>query len=136
MKTIVKISAIFLLFVNGIGAIYGGFQLITDPTGFTMQMPLSFLVNSPFNDYLIPGIILFIVNGIFSFVSITAIFLGTKKYPWFILIQGILLSGWIFVQLIMLRMFYAPMHVTFLITGACLTGCGLYLKKNSLTINK
>ena len=127
MKTIVKVIAILLLFVNGIGAVYGGFQLITDPSGSKLQMPLSFLEHSPFDDYLIPGIILFIVNGIFSFVAITTIFLETQKYPWFIILQGILLSGWIIIQLLFVRMFYAPLHATFLVIGVCLVGCGLYL---------
>ena len=79
MKTIVKTISILLLLLNGIGALYGGYQLITDPTGSKMQIPLSFLENSPFNDYLIPGIVLFIVNGIFSFVTVATIFLETQK---------------------------------------------------------
>ena len=127
MKTIVKVIAILLLFVNGSGAVYGGFQLITDPSGTKLQMPLSFLEFSPFEDFLIPGIILFIVNGIFSFVALATIFLETRKYPWFIMVQGILLIGWIIIQLLFVRMFYAPLHATFLVIGVCLVGCGLYL---------
>ncbi len=129
MKTIVKILAILLLFVNGIGAVYGGLQFIADPTGSKMQMPLSYLEKSPFDDYLIPGIVLFMVNGIFSFFTVATIFLGTKKYPWFIMVQGILLAGWILIQMMLLRMFYAPLHATFLVVGVCLVGCGLYLKR-------
>jgi hypothetical protein len=127
MKTILKVIAILLLFVNGSGAVYGGFQMITDPSGSKLQMPLSFLEFSPFEDYLIPGIILFIVNGIFSFVALATIFLETRKYPWFIILQGILLSGWIIIQLLFVRMFYAPLHATFLVIGVCLVGSGLYL---------
>jgi len=132
MRVIAKITATILLLVNGIGAIYGGFQLITDPSGTKLQLPLSFLEHSPFNNFLIPGIILFIVNGIFSFVVLATLFLRTKEYPLFISVQGILLAGWITVQILMLRMFYAPMHVTFLAIGICLVGCGLYLKKNNM----
>lgn len=135
MKTTVKILAIFLLLVNGIGAVYGGFQLITDPTGSSMQMPLSFLRHSPFQNYLVPGIILIMVNGVFSFITLPFIFIKSKVYPWFILTQGILLSGWIIVQIILLRMFYVPLHATFLVIGICLVGCGLYLKRK-LSIEK
>ena len=128
MKTIVKIIAVILLLLNGIGALYGGFMLIADPSGSILQMPLSYLEHSPFVDYLIPGIVLFIVNGIFSFVAIAALFLKTQRYSLFVMFQGILLSGWIVVQMILLKMFYPPLHLTFLFLGLCLVGCGLYLK--------
>jgi hypothetical protein len=136
MKTSMKLLAIFLLLVNGVGAVYGGFHLITDPTGSTLQMPLSFLENSPFQNYLIPGIILITVNGVFSFISLAAIFINTKAYPWFILSQGILLSGWIIVQTILLRMFYPPLHATFLAIGLCLAAIGYYLSNEMLVKNK
>lgn len=130
MKTTIKILAILLLFINGTGAIFGGFHLIADPSGAQLQMPLSYLEHSPFNNYLIPGIILFIVNGIFSFVAIAALFLKRPQYPLFIIAQGIVLTGWIIVQLIMLRIFYAPMHISFLVIGLLLVAGGAYLKKN------
>jgi hypothetical protein len=134
MKTTVKILVIFLLFVNGIGAFYGGFQLITDPTGSKMQIPLSFLAHSPFQSFLVPGIILIIVNGLFSFITIIVVFSKSKVYPWFILTQGVLLSGWIVVQIILLRVFYAPLHATFLVIGVSLTGIGYYLISRSNSI--
>jgi hypothetical protein len=70
MKTIVQVICFVLLLVNGLGALYGGFLLMVDPSGSKMQMPLSYLEHSPFSNYLIPGIILFIVNGLFSFVTL------------------------------------------------------------------
>ena len=129
-NTIVKIIAILLLCANGIGAVFGGLHLIGDPSGSGLQMPLSFLEHSSFKSYLIPGIILLIVNGILSFVTVATILFKTSKYPLFIIAQGILLTGWIIVQLIMLRVFYAPMHLTFVVMGISLIGCGLYLKKH------
>ena len=55
---------LFSLAFLGIGAIYGGGTLIISPTGELLKMPLSLLEKSPFNDYLIPGIILFSVLGL------------------------------------------------------------------------
>lgn len=129
MRSIVKTISILLLLVNGTGAVYGGYQLITDPSGSKLQMPLSFLEHSPFHNYLIPGIILMVVNGISSFITFSAILLKTKNYTWYIIAQGILLCGWIIIQMILLQMFYAPLHATFIIIGACLIGCGWYLKR-------
>ena len=130
MKTIVQVICIVLLLVNGLGASYGGFLLMVDPSGSKMQMPLSYLEHSPFSNYLIPGIILFIVNGLFSFVTIMTILFKNVHYYWFVIIQGLLLSGWILFQIILLRIFYAPLHATFLIIGLCLIGCGLYQIKH------
>jgi len=130
MKTIVKVICFVLLLVNGLGALYGGFLLMLDPSGTRMQMPLSYLEHSPFSNYLIPGIILFIVNGLFSFVTIMTILCKNVHFYWFVIIQGLLLSGWILVQIILLQIFYAPLHATFLIIGLCLIGCGLYQMKH------
>jgi hypothetical protein len=130
MKTIVKVICFVLLLVNGLGALYGGFLLMLDPSGSKMQMPLSYLEHSPFSNYLIPGIILFIVNGLFSFVTIMTILFKNVHYYWFVIIQGLLLSGWILFQIILVRIFYAPLHATFLIIGLCLIGCGLYQMKH------
>lgn len=53
-----------LLAILGLGAIFGGGVLIISPSGKLLGMPLSLLNNSPFNNFLIPGIILFSVLGI------------------------------------------------------------------------
>jgi hypothetical protein len=49
----------------GIGALGGGALLIISPSGKLLgDLPLSILKHSPFNDFLIPGIILFLVLGL------------------------------------------------------------------------
>jgi len=131
MRTIVKILSVILLLVNGTGAFYGGYLFISDPSGSRMQIPLSYLEHSPFNDYLIPGIVLIVVNGVFSFVALFTLIMKTRNYPWFIIAQGVLLGGWIIIQMLMLRMFYAPFHATFLAIGTFLILCGWYLKKSA-----
>ena len=55
---------ITLLAFLGLGAIGGGALLIISPSGKLMGMPLSMLNPSPFMNFLIPGIILFLVLGI------------------------------------------------------------------------
>lgn len=102
MKT-TRIIAVILLLFNGTGAIFGGWSLIQDPTGSDLGLPISHLANSPFTDYFIPGIILFIVNGIFSIVSMLWAAFQWRHYVWLMIIQGALLTGWIVIQMIMLR---------------------------------
>ncbi len=55
---------ISLLAFLGVGAIAGGGALILSPSGTLIGMPLSMLVNTPFNNFLIPGMILFLVLGV------------------------------------------------------------------------
>lgn len=49
----------------GIGAVISGAMLTLSPDGSYLQLPLNLLDNSPFSDYLIPGIVLFVFVGIF-----------------------------------------------------------------------
>ncbi len=55
---------IFLLAILGAGAIFGGIVFIISPSGKLFGMPVSILQYSPFNNFLIPGIILFSVLGL------------------------------------------------------------------------
>ena len=55
---------LFLLLFLFLGALYGGMALILDTSGGLLQMPLTILENSPFNNFLIPGLLLFTVLGI------------------------------------------------------------------------
>lgn len=131
MLQLIRILSLLLLSINGLGALYGGTMLITDPTGGSMQMPLSYLEHSPFSSYLIPGIVLLLVNGCLSIATIILLLRKGAGAPWLVMAQGVLLSGWIVVQMLMLRMFYPPLHLTFLLMGLCLLGCGVYLRRYS-----
>jgi len=64
---------LFLLAFLGIGAIGGGGALIISPTGSLLGMPLSMLDKSPFNNFLIPGITLFLLLGVVPLFLIIAL---------------------------------------------------------------
>jgi len=67
-KTARNILITLLVFL-GLGAIGGGAFLIISPSGKLIGgLPLSILENSPFPDFLIPGIILFLILGIAPFL--------------------------------------------------------------------
>jgi hypothetical protein len=55
---------IILLIFLAIGALIGGGAFIISPEGKLLRMPLSNLGSSPFKNFLIPGIILFLILGI------------------------------------------------------------------------
>jgi hypothetical protein len=92
-------------------------------------MPLDFLKHSPFPDFLIPGIILFIFNGVFSFIIAVLTILKVKKYPWLIILEGCILTTWLTIQIIFVKMFYPPLHVPYYLTGIFLIVTGSLLVK-------
>jgi hypothetical protein len=64
----------FLLSFLGISAIGGGGALIISPSGKLLGgLPLSILEQSPFDDFLVPGIILFLVLGILPCLTLCAL---------------------------------------------------------------
>lgn len=134
MKQIPKIITIILLLFNSIGAIYGGLHLITHPDGSSLQMSLDWLQYSPFSDYLIPGIILLVVNGLFGFFVLGLMIFRHKNFPWFVIAQGALLAGWILVQMIMFRSVLA-LQVIMGSTGLALLLLGWLLLKITSTGN-
>jgi hypothetical protein len=126
MMKVLRLFAIILLFINGIAALVGGARLIGDPSGEAMGWTTEMLEHSPFDDYLIPGVILFTVNGLLSF---TVAFLTIKKnniYTSYIILQGAVLCGWIISEIMMIRL-YHPFHFIFLAVGLLLIVCGYIL---------
>ncbi|HUX95334.1 MAG TPA: hypothetical protein VMV47_06350 [Bacteroidales bacterium] len=133
MSHFLKIASSLLLLFNGTGAFYGGIGLITDPSGYSIKLSMNLLEHTPFNNYLIPGIVLLCVNGVFSYVSIGMILVNNIKAYLFIILQGILLSGWLIIQVILIRTFYPPMHITLFLTGFLLIMLGILYRRNQKT---
>jgi hypothetical protein len=131
MNRLIPIGASLLLTINGIGALYGGFILITDPSGERMQMPLSLLAPSPFENFLIPGIILLVVNGLFSMVALAALWLRHRFGALMVLLQGVLLAGWLIIQMLLLQVFYLPLHGPFLSIAILLMLAGWHLHRKA-----
>lgn len=119
MNVFLKIAAGFLLLFNGTGAIYGGYHLISHPDGSSLQMTVEYLRYSPFDSYLIPGIVLFVMNGILSFAVFIALLSNHRYAARLIAAQGIILTGWIIVQVMMVSSVYYLHFV--------LGGCGILL---------
>jgi hypothetical protein len=88
MKDRLRIIAIVLLFIVSLNALAAGYSFIKDPSGNGLRITTDYLKSSaPFDNYLIPGVVLFILIGIIS--SIIAVLAIAKKrhYPFFILVQ-------------------------------------------------
>lgn len=87
----------------GITAIAGGLALLWQPDGALLQMPISYLAKSPFSDFTIPGLLLFLVIGLGSlFTGLLALW---RSYFAELagLIAGSALLAWITTEMLMLR---------------------------------
>src|ERR1700730_939000 len=61
-------TLILLQLLLGVGAVFGGGVLILAPDGHLIGMPMNLLANSPFTNFLAPGLLLFFFVGIFPSV--------------------------------------------------------------------
>jgi len=61
----------------GLGAVAGGLGLILEPSGASLGIPLDLLARTPFSTFLVPGIVLLIVNG---FGSLAGAWASFKRY--------------------------------------------------------
>ena len=126
MKKALRFLAIFLLLFNGIGAVISGWILMIDPSGVQMQLPADYLAHIPFKDYFIPGLILFMANGLLSMVITVAVATKHWLHPQLIALQGIILTGWIAIQVIMVQDTYF-LHYIMGSIGLALIGLGILL---------
>ena len=126
-----KKVSIILLFFTGVNAIIAGTLFMIDPTGSKMGMSTAYLSNAPFANFLIPGITLFVVNGLMNVLTAILTLKNFKRFPSLILLQGLLLSGWIIMQVIWVRDFNG-LHFTMLFIGLVLIVMGMLLKQAHL----
>lgn len=123
MKNWSRTVTITLLLFTAFGAFYGGFFFMMDPTGKLMHMSTYPLMTSPFLDYFYPGLILFCANGVLPLTAAIATWKKTTYCNYLIILQGLVLLGWIVIQVSMLQIFN-PLHLTMALIGVTLTVLG------------
>jgi hypothetical protein len=105
----------------------GGAALFFSPDGSALGLPLALLEHAGFESFRLPGLILFAVNGILPLASA----LGVRRRRWWapasVMAVGILLVGWIAIQVALLRSFDAPLHGGYLLLGLIIAGLGYFL---------
>jgi len=130
---IVRIASLIVLSVVGITALLGGAALAIDPSGQSMSLNMEGLAGTMFDDYRVPGIILFLVIGVLS-LSVAVLTIGNaKNYPVLIFYQGVILTGWIMTQIYLLPETHY-MQIVYGLFGIMLMLLGSYLllKRNHL----
>jgi hypothetical protein len=112
-----------------IGALAGGAMLFFSPDGSALGLPLALLEHAGFESFRLPGLILFAVNGLLPLVSALGVRRRRRWAPASVMAVGVLLVGWIAVQVALLRSFDAPLHGTYLLLGIVLAGLGYSMKQ-------
>jgi hypothetical protein len=106
-----------LIVFQALSAMPSAFMLIIKPSGELLKMPLSHLQHSPFNDFLIPGLFLFLVLGVMPLITFVGLvrpfqfklfealnIYKAQHWAWtFSYYTGIILILWINFQLLMIR---------------------------------
>jgi hypothetical protein len=126
----IKIVSITLLLVVAVNALLAGYAFMSDPSGSLLNIPVTWLKRAPFPDFFIPGLVLFCVNGLLNLAATAALLAKWRYSNIFLSLQGSLLAGWIFVQIILLRDFNF-LHLVFGAIGTFLFCAGFYLRENS-----
>lgn len=121
MKKPVTVFLLALLhLLLGLNALAGGVMLLAKPNGALLGMEQNWLQASPFSNYLVPGILLLVFNGIVPLCVATGL-LGKCNWKWpgyiniysgrhwswtFSLYTGITVIGWIIIQQLITRYFW------------------------------
>ena len=92
--------------VVALSAIPAGILMIIQPDGSRLGIPLELLDASPFSDFFIPGMFLFLINGLGQGFAGISSFIQFKFYRTLGFIFGIILILWIIIQVY----FVNPIH--------------------------
>jgi hypothetical protein len=112
----------------GIGAVPAGIAMISDPSGRSLGMPLEMLVNSPFADFLIPGVFLLVVNGIGTLLGGIASFKRHRFAGEIAAGLGTFLMLWIAAQVWWMGVHW--LHVLYFVLGLVELTLGLKYRRN------
>ncbi|MFZ5446846.1 MAG: flavodoxin domain-containing protein [Myxococcota bacterium] len=115
-KWLRRVVSLLCLF-TGVTALAGGVELMTWRTGADWLPPLSVLQHTPFADFFIPGLLLFLFVGL---TNLSAAILEGRRSPWgerAAMLGGAAIVGWIVSEMVLLR---APSltEVGYLLVGA------------------
>jgi len=125
-----RISAIVLLAFLGISSIAGAVPMLLDPHGQPWRIPQSSLIHSPFHSFLIPGLVLLVMNGLLSLVVLALTLRRGRDYGWWVAAQGAVLFGWLAVECVVLRV-VAPAHYFYGAVALALVAAGLALRSRA-----
>ena len=125
-----RVIAMAALAFLGLSSLAGAIPMIVDPSGAALQMPLSLLQHSPFHSYLIPGILLFVFDGVLALWVLWLAMMAKPRCGLWTAFQGCVLLVWLVVECVMLRMVIWP-HYLYGAVALVLVVSGLALRREN-----
>ena len=122
-----RTTALVLLFFLGLSALPPAVLMIMDPSGSSMGLPLELLEHTPFGDFLIPGLILGLFNGVLSLVFALLVIRKHRLQSILVLVQGLVLIIWLTTEVLM-GIFYLALTLPYYLLALLLLGCGLLMR--------
>jgi peptidoglycan/LPS O-acetylase OafA/YrhL len=117
-----RVTTVLAGFV-GVTAVLGGVELVT---GYPVQQPVEWLAGTPFDSYLVPGLLLAALVGGSAVLAFIAAIRSDPRWPRSAIVAGVVLCGWIMAEMVMLDQPTTPTaaEVVYLVIGACLVLLG------------
>jgi peptidoglycan/LPS O-acetylase OafA/YrhL len=106
-----------------LSALVAGAMFMAAPSGRLMGMTEATLARSPFQSYLVPGIVLFTVVGGTQALAAWAEMRRWPRAGWLSVVAGVVLAGWIAVQVAMIGLGH-PMQPSLFVAGVVISGLG------------
>jgi hypothetical protein len=124
-----RTTALVLLFFLGLSALPAGIFMVIDPMGEGMGLPLELLDHTPFSDFLIPGIILGLFNGILSLLFAVLLIRKHRFHIGMVMFQGAVLIIWLTTELIM-GIWYPLLTIPYYLVALLLLVSGVRMRQS------
>lgn len=94
MKNVLKNIILLLLAATSLSVLYGGMNLILHPDGSSLKLTPDWLIDSPFKNFMIPGLVLFLFIGVSGSVNLFLFWKDAEKNAYLAILQRIFLYGY------------------------------------------
>ena len=122
-----RTASLVLLFFLGLSALPAALFMIVDPSGMRMGLPPEMLDQTPFHNFLVPGILLGFFNGILGLLFAIQVIKRHRLQAWMVMFQGGVLMTWLTAEVIM-GLYYPVLTLPYYLVATMLLSCGLLMK--------
>ena len=121
---VARLALVLEIFL-GVGALFGGGMLILAPDGHLLGMTTRTLMGTPFDSYMVPGILLFTCVGVGPTIAALLTALRRSVAPVAAIAVGLTLIGWITVEMALLAGLGSLAWALYLVLGTVITAVGV-----------
>ena len=132
---VARLAVVLELFL-AIGALGGGGLLILGPDGHLLGIPPKMLAGTPFDTFLVPGILLFVFVGVLPIAAALVAARRRSIAPVAALAVGLTLMGWITVEMVLLAGPSSLFWAFYLVLGTVIAATGVAWSRHAGLSNR